>query len=258
MVTRADIETAIVELGLAGQAIGLHSSLSSFGWVEGGADTVVEAFVRQGCTIVVPTHSYTFYMLRHAPGEEPQPDGREPFTTASNLIDVKKVGSIPAAALQRPGRVRGYHPVDSFTALGPLAEELGGCQVPEDIYAPVKGLVRRNGYLLLAGVGLNRLTAIHLAETWTGRQLNPVWALGLDGRPFCMKVGGCSEGFVNLDPVVRPIETRRMVGESLWRLFPPAPLLEMVAEAIRREPTITCCDNPNCAHCRRIEAAARA
>jgi aminoglycoside N3'-acetyltransferase len=44
--TRTDIEDGLRRLGLAqGDAVEVHSSLSSFGWVEGGAVTVVDALM---------------------------------------------------------------------------------------------------------------------------------------------------------------------------------------------------------------------
>ncbi len=44
--TQANIESGLRALGLsAGDVIEVHSSLSSFGWVEGGAETVVNALM---------------------------------------------------------------------------------------------------------------------------------------------------------------------------------------------------------------------
>ena len=40
------------------------------------------------------------------------------FTPDSSRISKRYMGLIPAAVLQRPGRVRGNHPGGSFTALG--------------------------------------------------------------------------------------------------------------------------------------------
>lgn len=36
MVTKADVQQAIQALGLANQPLGVHASLRSFGWVDGG------------------------------------------------------------------------------------------------------------------------------------------------------------------------------------------------------------------------------
>jgi aminoglycoside 3-N-acetyltransferase len=60
-VSKKDIVAALRKLGLKkGDVAGVHSSLSSFGYVEGGADVVIDALPntvgREG-TIVMPTHS---------------------------------------------------------------------------------------------------------------------------------------------------------------------------------------------------------
>ena len=60
-VSKEDIRIALRELGLKkGDITGVHSSLSSFRYVEGGAHTVIDALLeiigREG-TIVMPTHS---------------------------------------------------------------------------------------------------------------------------------------------------------------------------------------------------------
>jgi len=44
--TQKDIKVGLRQLGLGrGDAVEVHSSLSSFGWVEGGAPTVVDALM---------------------------------------------------------------------------------------------------------------------------------------------------------------------------------------------------------------------
>jgi aminoglycoside N3'-acetyltransferase len=46
LATRPDIENGLRELGLRrGDVVEVHSSLSSFGWVEGGAATAVDALM---------------------------------------------------------------------------------------------------------------------------------------------------------------------------------------------------------------------
>jgi len=54
-VGREEIQAGIRELGLSGRPVCVHSSLRSFGIVTGGAETVVQAFVEEGCTLLVPT-----------------------------------------------------------------------------------------------------------------------------------------------------------------------------------------------------------
>jgi aminoglycoside 3-N-acetyltransferase len=170
------------------------------------------------------------------------------FDPGSNILD-ESMGQIPAAVLQTEGRIRGNHPIDSFAALGPCAALLVGVQTPQDVYAPVRELSKQDGYGVLIGVGLNKLTALHLAEKMAGRQLSEGWVLGENGQPMQAALGDCSDGFGNLDHVLAPIEQRAYVGKSLWRVFPIRPALELAAEAIRTNPAVTDCGRLDCAYC---------
>jgi aminoglycoside N3'-acetyltransferase len=248
IVTLEDMHTAVIRLDLSGQPLGIHASLRSFGHVQDGAQTVVEGLLQQDCTVMVPTHSYDTY---HIPApEEGAVDLAAPtYSPDSNALDAGNMGAIPAYVLHRPGRVRGNHPLDSFTAVGPLASQLVEDQSAEDVYAPVRRLEQLGGAIVLMGVGLNRLTALHHAERLAGRPLFKLWAKGPDGQPIHARLGGCSEGFVNFDTILAPIERRIYVGQSLWRIFPIKPLLALAVDAIRANPLITHCGNADCDEC---------
>lgn len=251
-----DIRAAITQMNLSGKPLCVHASLRSFGHVQGGAQTVVEGLLQQGCTVMVPTHSYSTY---HIPPPENGPvDLAVPaYTPDSNAIDAQNMGAIPVCVLHMAGRVRGNHPLDSFTAIGPLASQLVEGQSAEDVYAPVRTLGQLGGYIVMMGVGLNRLTALHHAERLAGRPLFRLWAKGADGQPVHARLGGCSEGFVNFDPIFAPIERQIRVGQSLWRVFPVEPLLELAVAAIRANPMITHCGNAGCEECNTNVAVSR-
>jgi len=51
-VTTGDIRKAIRNLGLAERPLCVHSSLRSFGWVEGGAQVVVDGLLGASCGII--------------------------------------------------------------------------------------------------------------------------------------------------------------------------------------------------------------
>ena len=57
--TKAEIVDGLSKLGVkAGDILMVHSALSSLGWVEGGADTVIDALIEAvgpGGTIAMPT-----------------------------------------------------------------------------------------------------------------------------------------------------------------------------------------------------------
>ncbi len=261
MVTSPELKLAIEHLEIAGSPVCLHASLKSFGHVEGGADAVIDAFLAAGCTLLVPT--FTEMQLEVLPGPDQMierngwdvieaqslPERTETvFSSDLNLID-DRMGQIPRAVLRRPERVRGNHPHNSFAAIGPQAQLLNEEQAWDDVYAPLRELTRQRGFVLLAGVGLNRMTILHFAEVLAGRRLFRRWATGTDGSAVAVPVGSCSEGFPNLEPVLGMLARETTVGTSLWRLFPAAETVTTSAALIRTEPEITHCGNPECVRC---------
>jgi len=263
-----EIREAIGALGLAGAPVCVPSSLRSFGRVAGGADAVIDAFLAEGCTLVVPTFSSTIYGTAPPQGMRPARNGIDYdaavaspgrdviFTPASDELS-PSMGAIPAAVLARPGRVRGHHPLCSFSALGPGADSLVGEQRPLDVYAPLRLLGARGGFVLLIGVGLDRLTLLHLAEEKAGRTLFRYWANGPDGRPLEAEVGSCSRGFGKLEPVLAPLARQTRVGESAWRAFPAREATAAAAAAIRERPEITHCGSTDCLRCADAVAGGR-
>lgn len=262
VVTGQEIRSALRSLGLAGRAACVHSSLRSFGRVEGGAGAVVKAFTDEGCTLLVPTFSSAFevsppahlrferngwdYGRTHASARERT---EEIYTTDSTEIDRDDMGAIPAAVVSWPGRVRGGHPTDSFAAVGERAAELVSGQSYADVYAPLKALARAGGNVVLMGVGLERMTLLHLAEHEAGRALFRRWAKDERGRPSVIEAGGCSEGFGRLEPFLNPITRAAVVGRSVWKILPAAEAVARAAAAIRSNPSITHCGLEDCERC---------
>ena len=259
-VTEQEIRRALRSLGLTRQAVCVHSSLSSFGHVDGGAPAVVRAFLREGCTVLAPTFSSAFEVtppphLRFERngwdyGRSPSPGllpGRVYVTEAADID--RDMGAIPAAVVSWPGRVRGNHPLDSFTAVGPRAAALASGQRPSDVYAPLAALARAGGRILMMGVGFERMTLLHLAEKGAGRALFRRWANDAQGRPTAVEVGGCSEGFGKLEPSLGPVARDAVVGRSAWRVLPADRALSRATAAIRADPGITHCGAAACERC---------
>lgn len=237
----------------------VHSSLRSFGHVAGGAPAVVDSFLAEGCTVLVPTFSSATYEMLPDPPDVIARNGvgsRSPRAAASarvyapNANDIDSdMGAIPAAVLAIPGRVRGNHPLDSFSAVGPLAHDLIDQQSPSRVFAPLEALAAAAGFVVLMGVGLNRLTLLHLAERRAGRSSFIRWANGPGGSIIQVKLGGCSEGFTRLAPALAAITVSARVGRSHWSVLPAAGAVDAAAEAIRTDPQITHCDNTACDRC---------
>ena len=118
------------------------------------------------------------------------------------------------------------------------------------MYGPIRELAAREGRIILIGVGLNRMTAIHLAEQQSGRRLFLRWAKATDGRVSMFEVGSCSEGFPRLEPVLRQYARPAVVGDSRWRAFPARQVLDAASTAMRKDQGITDCDDSDCLLCR--------
>jgi len=260
-VTSTMIRQALRDLGLSGRPLCVHSSLRSFGTVAGGAQTVVDGLLAEGCTVLVPTFSSDAFAVpppvnmrppRNGSRYDASPDATvgmdRTYTTEAREID-PDMGAIPAAVLAMSGHVRGDHPLCSFSAVGSRAGELVAGQQPLDVYAPLRALAEMDGAAICMGVDLNRMTLLHLAEREAGRNLFRRWANGPDGRPIVVEAGGCSEGFDHFEPVLAPIERRAEVGESRWWVFPAADALRLATAAIRADPAITHCTDPACERC---------
>lgn len=263
--TRAQLIEAISGLSDDDSPLAVHVSLRSFPRVEGGPATLVGAFLDRGCTLLVATMANTLFSIPAPLDDRPQRNAtdyeakdasaaQDPWPGLSDIYDPSRtetdpdLGATPAYVASHPERVRSRR-YGSLTAIGPLADQLMAAETEDDMFGPYRALVALEGRVLLIGVGLDRLTILHLAEVDAGRRPFIYWMRGPDGHPMRSRGGACSDGFTNLDPVLAPLETTTRVGESTWRLFPARELVAAAADAIKSNPSITRCDDPACIEC---------
>jgi aminoglycoside 3-N-acetyltransferase len=153
-VARADLVAGLRALGIAeGSLLQVHSSLSALGYVEGGAETVVDALLE----IVGPEGTLMVPTFNHGAAEIYDP--RE--TPSIN-------GAVTEALRARPEAHRSLHPTHPYAAIGRDAEELtaGNLEVETfDRESPLGKLADRGGHILLLGAGMRANTAAHIGET---------------------------------------------------------------------------------------------
>lgn len=162
VVTKDDIVKGLRELGLGnGSIIGVHSSLSAFGYVVGGADAVVDALIEvvgEDGAVVVPTYSVNRQFVELTPWDrERNVAWKIKFFEFDPASTPCWTGKIPDTLWRRPGAVRNSHISHSIAAIGKNASELS------------KGwnkLYEYDGYILLLGVLFNRCSSMHLAEEY--------------------------------------------------------------------------------------------
>jgi aminoglycoside 3-N-acetyltransferase len=168
-VSRQQLAHELTALGLRpGNAVMIHSSLSTLGHVEGGADAVVDALldaVGTGGTLLAPAFRDSVW------GDPAQFANTDCGTCPQRLCPSQQLGFqgiIAETIRQRPGALRSCHPTHSWTAFGPDAERLlvGHCQSPTPCGPgnPFEQLLALDGCLLLLGVGVNAVTLWHYYE----------------------------------------------------------------------------------------------
>jgi aminoglycoside 3-N-acetyltransferase len=154
--TRKQIAAALQALGLhAGQIVFVHSSLRSLGYVDGGADTVVAAFLDvlgATGTLVVPTFTFA-----HNQSADPVFDPAH---------DRSEMGRISEAARTRAGARRSVHLLHSVAALGAEAEAITAVHGPSAWAAdgPFWQLYERDAHIVLLGAPYLRCTFFHVLE----------------------------------------------------------------------------------------------
>lgn len=154
--TQEQICEALRTLGLpSGAIVFVHSSMSSIGYVEGGAEALVDAFLQvlgPAGTLSVPTFTFS-----HSGKTDPV------FDPAS---DPSEMGRLTEETRTRPGAQRSCHLLHSVAALGARATEITASHGPSAWAkdGPFWKLHESDAYILLLGVPYLRCTFIHLLE----------------------------------------------------------------------------------------------
>jgi aminoglycoside 3-N-acetyltransferase len=162
-ITRAQLLNDLWLMGIKpGETILVHSSLSSIGYVEGGAETVIGALmdaVGISGNILMPTSPNSALQLEYIQ----KLDVFDVHNTPSAL------GRITEVFRKMDGVWRGAHPTEPVAAMGPDAEWLIaghlGEPTPYTANSPFRRIIERNGKILYVGVTLdNAGTSLHTLE----------------------------------------------------------------------------------------------
>lgn len=176
IVLKEELKKGFEKLGIIeGDNIIVHTSLSSLGFVCGGAQVVIEALletVKDSGTILMPTQSWK--NLDPEAGvhwEEP----KEWWQTIrdywpaydKDITPTNTMGAVAEMFRKWSGAKRSNHPARSFAAKGANAEYLVKDHDLSDIFgegSPIGKLYALDGKVLLIGVGYDKNTSIHLAD----------------------------------------------------------------------------------------------
>ncbi|NIK57008.1 AAC(3) family N-acetyltransferase [Kribbella shirazensis] len=262
-VTARDLVDGLRQLGLdRSSSVVVHSSLSSFGYVDGGAEAVCAALTEVCGTVLMPAGSWMLTGLPAPPGlvrpdnafwnAENWPEFEEKVSQATSFradlpID-SWLGTIPETFRQTCAPLRTEHPLFSYQAAGPAAERILAAQRPDWPLGPLEALEALDGDVLLLGVTHTSNTTIHLAEQHLGRSRFYRYAKAANGLwTEFPNIPGESHHFDSLEPVLRPITKEVRIGQARVRRIPKQAVLSATRDLVEADPAaLLCTDDPTC------------
>lgn len=178
-ITKSQLKTLYTDLGIqATDTVCVHTSLSSLGYVIGGAQTVLESLLEtlsEG-TLLMPSHSGDVSdpaYWENPPVPSPWLKTIRDTMPAFNpeTTPTRGVGKVAQQFLSVEGVRRSYHPEASFAAIGkaahtltenhPLTPMLG-------IDSPLGRMHTMGGKVLMLGAPLQTMSALHVSEALSG------------------------------------------------------------------------------------------
>ncbi len=228
---------------LAGDRLLIHSSLRSFGHVEGGAATVIEALLRtvgEEGTVLAPT-------LTGKQADGPKHPPRFNVRTTPGWT-----GRISEALRQWPGAVRSMGPTHSVAGLGPdarrLLERHEDCRTPCGNDSPFVNLARMEGKVVFFGVTLDANTTFHAAEELGGApyhlQPGPTCCVIVNEREqeltrdCLLHYWGAQRRFRDLEELffAKGVLRRGLIGTAKTLVVESGPMLELTLDLLRKDP----------------------
>lgn len=243
MFTKDSLIQQIREMGIVpDDTVVIHTSMRAIGPVEGGADTVIDAFceVLDRGLFLVPTHTWGVVNREH-----PHYDVRS---------TVPNIGALPRCAAFRTDGIRSLHPTHSVWAHGDSAAEFVEGEERLETAAPPGSLWARigdvGGKIVLIGVGNDKNTFIHSVDEMAelpdrlSSESYPTFLTDWHGNVtegrihphFCSRCRDVSRNYVNFEPAFERLgaQTRGKLGNAEVRIVDAAACREIVARIYRR------------------------
>jgi len=237
-ITKNDIETGLAHLGVKpGMMLEVHCSLSSFGHVDGGALTVIEAIkglIGTDGAIVMPSYKFS----PNLPLSEA--DKALGLTSKIKLLtdeNEKSAMGIVANAFKRMP--------DVVTGDGTFRVSAWGKDAKQHTATGFQHLIDSNGYALLLGVDIYRMSSMHYVEDCMPAEIENKFAPSEEAR----KIYPESEWFIEAwEPTAKPwytIQSRAyekgyivdtMIGDAKCMLVQVGNVIELYRHALINEP----------------------
>ena len=268
-ITKDDIVSALHRSGLAkGDTALVHSSLTAFGTIEGGAKTVVEAFLEvlgKDGTLMAPAFTAPYMYFE---GEHWKLRRFRPFNRKN--LGLITTGTLPKVMLGDFGAIRSAHATHSWCAIGKNAEKYtslhGMLDAPCGPGNPMEKALENGAKLMFFGCGVSSNTFLHYLETEADSNFvaNAVVKIEReDGKVVTeiirKQMPGCRDFYYFTKPegckfydraVERGMKIQKEtlgVGEIYTMNLNE--LYTIGTELFREDPDITLCDRPQCKFC---------
>jgi aminoglycoside 3-N-acetyltransferase len=231
-------------LGLReGNIVIIHSSFKSFGGVEGGPQTVIDALLKvlgKEGTLIMPTFNFDWC--------EESPNGVFDLGNTPS-----KMGILTEIVRKMPGAKRTLHPFYSFAIYGKFADKLSKTDNhdsfgKDSIFAKIHEL---NAWIMIIGLTYNQsMTFFHYIEQQEGVDYRFMkdfsgWIIANGGRyrdTYKMLVRDINKGAMTaVDPMGEVLEKRgvvkiRKIGQSLVKLMRVKDVYKITAEEMKNNP----------------------
>jgi aminoglycoside 3-N-acetyltransferase len=257
MSTYAEILSAFQALELRDTPVIAHASLRPFGYIEGGAEAVLDAILASFASVIMPTHTYKTQII---PDVGPPNNGivygsghalnqmAEPFHPDMRADPM--MGVLPETLRNHPSATRTAHPILSFAGIN--ADLMLFTQTLYEPLAPIGALAELDGWVVLINVDHTVNTSIHYAEKLAGRRQFMRWALADDRVVECPHFPGDSLGFQAIEPYLT-FDTRRVqVGEAFVQAVPLRRLFDVIQDMIKKDPLALLCERTDCERCNAV------
>jgi len=258
-ISRADLMRDLRVLGIRkGDILNLKVSMASIGYVAGGPRTLIGALLETVSTegTLVAESFVRVY---------PLPLSEENSRHISDRYTPSYAGSLANAMIHYPGSCRSAHPVQSFTAIGKLAQTLTSNHTPDSYAYDVLRVMAQELDARNLKIGTDaKVTGVgttHVAIGLLGLHQNRP-ALGTNyydyatGEVKTFRLnwsGGCAKGFSNFIPLYYSygaVLSEGKVGQADSKITSMKKTLEIELETLTRDKTFFFCGNPKCTSCR--------
>jgi aminoglycoside 3-N-acetyltransferase len=238
----------------------VHASLSAFGEVHGGAETVLGALSSSFDTFLMPAFTYKTMITP----EVGPPDNAINYGSGKDTIRMAEIyrrdmpvdtrmGVLAESLRTHLKAFRSVHPILSFAGIN--AKPFLDSQALKEPLLPIQKLMDAEGWVLLLGVDQTVNTSIHYGEQLTGRKQFIRWALTAKGVISCQRFPGCSDGFEEITPHLDGVIHRVELGEAVIQAIPVVDMVNTVCGILKENPLALLCRGEDCGRCNVVRAS---